>query len=97
MPTIEITDAMYARILDAFSEAIRQLRYEHDEDQPTFGQRYGVKQSSVSRWETGFCLPRVRKLTLIAAREGVSVDWLLGFSDVRSGTIRSARLIHAAS
>lgn len=83
MPTIEITDALYDRIRGCFAKRVQELRHESGLTQPDFGKRFGVGQSSVSRWEIGFCLPRLKKLCLIAVREEVSVDWLLGFSSER--------------
>jgi transcriptional regulator with XRE-family HTH domain len=43
-----------------------------------------ISTSLLQRYETGGGLPSVENLTLLAEREGISIDWLLlGVGDMR--------------
>ncbi len=84
MKTVVLPDDVYDRICDRFGARMWSLWNQYpDETQAEWGKRVGVGQSTVSRWCKGVCLPRARKLCAISIAFGVSVDWLLGFSEER--------------
>ena len=59
------------------SVKIRQLRQSLGENQAKFAMRFGVKQASVSRWETG-AMPDPPHLALLADMAGESVREFIG-------------------
>ena len=56
---------------------IAELRHERELTQAQLGQRLGVADRTVSRWETGGGLPDVSMLADLATELGVTVDELL--------------------
>lgn len=54
-----------------------------DEKQETTRTKLNVEQGTVSKWKTGKQLPNPETLVMIADMYGVSIDWLLGISDVK--------------
>lgn len=54
-----------------------------DEKQETTRTKLNVEQGTVSKWKTGRQLPNPETLVMIADMYGVSIDWLLGISDVK--------------
>jgi len=59
-----------------FSDRLRTLRGELK--QAEFARRVGIAQNTYSRYESGERIPDIEVLVRLAARLGVSADWLLG-------------------
>ena len=57
-------------------ERIRELRKSEGYTTKQFGERLGVKQSTVNAWEVGRIKPPVVAIKAIAAEFGVSESWL---------------------
>lgn len=57
-------------------ERIRELRKSEGYTTKQFGERLGVKQSTVNAWEVGRIKPPVVAIKAIAAEFGVSEKWL---------------------
>jgi len=68
---------------------IRLLRQEKDLTQEAFGSLFGVRNNTVSQWETGINEPDSAMLTRIAERFGVTLDWLLGRAQERAPVTRN--------
>ena len=71
-----------------FSTRIRGLR--GDYSQSEFSQKIGVKQTTYSAWERGVSEPSYDILCHISNIFCVSIDYLLGLSDSRTGTCAPA-------
>lgn len=67
-----------------FAERLKQLRREKGLSQDRLADILGVKRPTVTSWEAGRRTPELEKARLAADFFGVSVDYLLGTSDVRS-------------
>ena len=57
-------------------ERIRELRKSEGYTTKQFGERLGVKQSTVNAWEVGRIKPPIVAIKAIAAEFGVSESWL---------------------
>lgn len=76
--------AYYAGDMDKpLSVKIRQLRQSLGETQGQFAMRFGVKQASVSRWETG-AMPDPPHLALLADMAGEAIREFIGLEDGKS-------------
>jgi transcriptional regulator with XRE-family HTH domain len=62
--------------LSVFSDRLRTLRGELK--QAEFARKVGIAQNTYSRYESGERVPDIEVLARLAARLGVSADWLLG-------------------
>ena len=67
--------ADYAEGMSILSRNIRSLRLRFD-NQTEFGERVGVGQSTITRWETG-SNPKPEKLLTLAKIAGVSIEQLI--------------------
>ena len=67
----------------SFSFRIKELREERGLSQAKLAKELGVGTGSVGMWESTQEIPPVKKLLLIADYFGVSLDYLVGRSDVR--------------
>lgn len=56
---------------------LAQLRHEKDLTQQALGERLGVTNKTISRWETGCYLPDVEMLSLLSREFGVSINELV--------------------
>lgn len=65
---------------------LKQLREELGINQTTFSKQLGFGQSTVSNWENGNRVLDVNTATMLAKFFDVSVDYLLGNSDIREKT-----------
>ena len=65
-----------------FGKRLQELRKEHRLNQKDFANAIGYSQSQISQWETGVNEPTASALTKIADYFNVSVDFLLGRSDI---------------
>lgn len=67
-----------------FPTQLRDLRREKGVSQDELSKILGVSKSTLGLWETGDTLPDARSLHDLAVYYGVSADYLLGLSDVRT-------------
>lgn len=65
-------------------ERIKQLRKEHDLTQEQFGNLFGVVKSTVSMYESNKSIPDDEMKKKIAEYFNVSLDWLMGRTDIRN-------------
>jgi transcriptional regulator with XRE-family HTH domain len=68
-------------------ERIKQLRLEHELTQEEFGKLFGVTKYSVSLYESNKSSPSDEIKKKIAEHFNVSLDWLMGRTDVRNAFI----------
>ena len=64
-----------------FSERVRELRRKNYMTQEALGKVLGVRQDSISTYESGKFYPEVRNLLALADYFGVSLDYLMGRTD----------------
>ena len=67
---------------NTLANRLRELR--GIQSQTEFAAKIGVNQTSYSSWERGSKDPAAQTLAKIASTFGVTSDWLLGLSNVRS-------------
>ena len=67
-----------------FSDRLRQLRLENDLTQEQFGKIFGIVKFTVSLYENGKSTPDDETKKKIAEYFNVSLDYLMGFSDIRN-------------
>ncbi len=65
--------------LSVFSDRLKTLRGELK--QAEFARKVGIAQNTYSRYESGERIPDIEVLVRLAARLGVSTDWLLGLDN----------------
>lgn len=58
-------------------EALRLWRERAGISQKTLADEFGVKQATISMWETGECVPAPKNLRKLSQRTGLSYDVLL--------------------
>lgn len=63
---------------------IKILRLEADLTQEEFGKPYALKKSTVSQYESGSSRPDDELKKRIALDYNVSLDWLMGLTDIRN-------------
>lgn len=68
-----------------FQERIAAIRKELKISQEKFGELAGVSQRTVAFWESGDRMPSHATISALADRLNVSVDYLLGRTDAKSG------------
>ena len=64
-----------------FSERIKELRHKNKLSQEALGKILGLRQDSISTYESGKNYPEVRNLLILADYFGVSLDYLMGRTD----------------
>lgn len=67
-----------------FPARLRELRNEKSVSQQTLADTLKVSKSTIGYWENGDSLPDAESLAMLADFYGISADYLLGRSDVRS-------------
>lgn len=65
-----------------FGERLRELRLKRGLTQEALAKRLGFVKSTISQWESGNRVPSEDVLRQIAEIFGVSVDYLIGYSDI---------------
>jgi transcriptional regulator with XRE-family HTH domain len=65
---------------------IKTLRLEANLTQEEFGKPYSLKKSTVSQYESGSSRPDDEFKKRIALDYNVSLDWLMGLTDIRNYT-----------
>lgn len=73
-----------------FSERIAAIRKELKLSQEKFGELAGVSQRSVAFWESGERMPSHSTISALADRLDVSMDYLLGRTDIKGKTKKPA-------
>ncbi len=68
----------------SFSLRIKELREERGLSQAKLARELNVGTGSVGMWESAGEIPPVKKLLVIADYFGVSLDYLVGRSDIRA-------------
>lgn len=63
-------------------ENLKQLRKQHKISQAELAKQLFVSQQAVARWETNSSIPSLETLSKLATLFGVSIDYLLGRSDI---------------
>ena len=67
-----------------FPTRLRELRKEKGVSQQQCSEELGISKSAIGYWETGDTLPDAKSVAQMAEYYGVSADYLLGLSDVKS-------------
>ncbi len=67
---------------------LTQLRKEHDLTQAQLGQKLGVTNKTVSRWETGTYLPPVECLQMMSQLYGITINEILSAQRLTPGEYR---------
>ena len=67
-----------------FAERFEKLCKEKKEAPSSVGAMLGFSRGTVSKWRSGKCQPRGKTLRRLAEYFGVSVDYLLGKSEIRN-------------
>ena len=67
---------------------LKQLRKENNMTQEQLGERIGVTNKTISRWETGGYMPPVESLILLSDLYGISINELLAGESVEDDKIK---------
>jgi len=70
--------------MDLFIKRLQELLDDKDITQRELAQRIGVTEVTISRYLNGERKPRIEIISKIAEVLGVSIDYLLGYSDIRN-------------
>lgn len=70
--------------MSSLPERIKELRLERELTQEEFGKLFGIVKSTVSLYESGKSTPDDEIKKRIAQYFNVSIDYLLGFSNIRN-------------
>jgi len=65
------------------SQRLRELRLEHGYTMEEVGRKLGIKKSSYASYESKYRRPPLERLRQLAQLYDVSVDYILGLTDVR--------------
>ncbi|MBE6659373.1 MAG: helix-turn-helix transcriptional regulator [Ruminococcaceae bacterium] len=66
---------------DAYKR-LKDIREDHDLSQKDIAELLNTNQQQISRWETGTQMMGVDKYVILARYYNVSVDYLLGLTDI---------------
>lgn len=66
-----------------FSERLKELRNERGLSQSDLGKALNMSQQGIAKWEVGTATPNPEMLSRIALFFGVSVDYLVGKTDIK--------------
>lgn len=66
-----------------FKDRFKQLRLEHRYSMAKAGELLGVSKSAIASWESGVKVPRTPIITEACELFGVSMDYILGTSNVK--------------
>lgn len=72
-------------MIEVFSERLKELRREKDLTQLQFAKIFSVSGGTVAMWETGKREPNYETTMQLADFFNVSLDYLLGRTDLRDG------------
>lgn len=68
----------------SFSERLKELRMLNNMSQSELAEKVNLKTSAISKYETGTTQPGIDMLKKFAEIFSVTVDYLVGFSDVKN-------------
>lgn len=77
-------------IVENFSDRLKALRKERNMSQMALAEMVGVSAQSVSRWETGNCMPDIFQIVPLARVLGTTSDHLLGVDNFDENEIEAA-------
>ena len=69
-----------------FGKRLKEIRKKNDELQSDLAEILNVDTSMISLWENGKNYPEVKKLIEIAEHYKVSIDYLLGISEIENNS-----------
>lgn len=72
-------------------ERLKQLREETELTQESFGKQFNLAKSTVSQYESGISRPDDALKIKIALHHKVSLDWLMGLTDIRNNSPEELR------
>lgn len=72
-------------------ERLKQLREETELTQESFGKQFNLAKSTVSQYESGISRPDDALKVKIALHYKVSLDWLMGLTDIRNNSPEELR------
>lgn len=67
-----------------FSVRLKELRTDNDMSQTELAQKLNLKASAISKYEKGITQPAIETLKKLAQIFCVTVDYLIGLSDIRN-------------
>ena len=67
-----------------FPKRLRQLRLEHHMTQADLSELLNRKSSAISKYECGLGQPNLEQLAMLAEIFDVSIDYLIGVSEIRA-------------
>jgi repressor LexA len=79
--------------LKTFAKRLKQLREERHLTQDELAVNVNLKKSTLSKYENELREPRLSNVEKIADFFDVSVNWLMGYSDIRDKNIDSGNLV----
>jgi len=79
--------------LKTFAKRLKQLREECHLTQDDLAVEVALKKSTLSKYENELREPRLGNVERLADFFDVSVNWLMGYSDIRDKNIDSGNLI----
>lgn len=74
--------------MNKFPERLRDLRREYGENQEDLSKLLGLTRSTIGEYERGRIMPPFDKLKIIANHYQVTVDYLMGNSDIATEDVR---------
>ena len=74
------------------SEKLLNLRKAHNLTQEQLAEQLNVSRQSISKWESGQCIPDADKLKLLSDIFNVSIDFLLKPSELDALTLKAESL-----
>ncbi len=67
-----------------FAKRLKTLRIKSELNQTQLAQRLNLKSSAISKYEKGLTQPGIETLITLAQIFGVSLDYLVGISDIEN-------------
>ncbi|SDX59273.1 helix-turn-helix domain-containing protein [Eubacterium barkeri] len=77
-----------------FQQRLKQLRKKNNLTQSQLAKRLGLQSAAVSKYETGQTEPSLAMLWAMAELFQVSIDYLIGYSDVENPMVDETRITH---
>lgn len=70
-----------------FGDILKKLRKEHNESQNDIAKFLNVDRTTVGKWENNSSEPDTIKMKMLAKHYNVSMDYLLGYNDIKKNTL----------
>lgn len=77
-----------------FKQRLKQLRKKNNLTQSQLADRLGLQSAAISKYETGQTEPSLAMLVVMAKLFQVSIDYLVGYSDVESPELDEISMTH---